>query len=260
MASRQNEVFRVPVSTNGAVQAYLSRGEGSHDFAVVYVHGFGSTRQGIKAQVLELVCEARGWPFAAFDFRGHGESTGTMLELRGSRLLEDLEAVHRELLARGIRRLLLVGSSMGGWASGWFAIRHPEAVTACAMMAPALDFIRQRWTRLTDAQREAFKASGRHRVQNEWVDIEIGYGIVEEIDQFPVEKLIAAWAAPLLIIHGMRDDTIPYTQSLEFVRQSPHADMELRLFKNGDHRLLDWKEEMAEAACGFFERVMKRPV
>jgi hypothetical protein len=30
--------------------------------------------------------------------------------------------------------------------------------------------------------------------------------------------------------------------------------MELRLYKDGDHRLLAYSEEMAEAACNFFAR------
>ena len=33
-----------------------------------------------------------------------------------------------------------------------------------------------------------------------------------------------------------------------------HPHIELRLFKNGDHRLLAFKDQMAEAACAFFQQ------
>ena len=42
---------------------------------------------GEKTQAVEAACAARGWAFAAFDFRGHGTSAGTMLDLRPSGLL-----------------------------------------------------------------------------------------------------------------------------------------------------------------------------
>src|SRR5215207_7939466 len=68
--------------------------------AVVFAHGFGSTRVGEKAEALAAECGARGWGFAAGDFRGHGASGGTMPGLRGSRLLEDLGATARWVAAR----------------------------------------------------------------------------------------------------------------------------------------------------------------
>src|SRR5262245_21499037 len=83
---------------------------------VVFAHGFGSVCCGEKSVALEAECARRGWAFAACDFRGHGESDGTMTDLRGGRLIEDLDAVTREAMNRSGGPLFLVGSSMGGWA------------------------------------------------------------------------------------------------------------------------------------------------
>ncbi len=46
-------------------------------------------------------------------------------------------------------------------------------MVACALIAPALDFLRQRWTSLTEVERQAWKRTGRLRVQNQWIDLEI---------------------------------------------------------------------------------------
>jgi pimeloyl-ACP methyl ester carboxylesterase len=113
--------------------------------AVLYVHGFGSRRDGEKSEALAAACARRGWTFAAFDFRGHGSSDGAPRELTASRLLEDLSAIHGFLVAHGHPHLGLVGSSMGAFAAAWFAVRHPEAVVGCVLLAPAFRFLERRW-------------------------------------------------------------------------------------------------------------------
>src|SRR5262249_30277986 len=154
--------------------------------AAVYVHGFGSVRGGAKAAALEAACARRGWTFAAFDFRGHGASGGSMLDLRGSALQHDLEAVRAYLATRGVRSLFLVGSSMGAWEAAWFAVRRHEAVSACVALAPAFDFLVGRWARLSDAERELWRHTRRLPVHTEFVDVEVGYGLMEEADVFRV--------------------------------------------------------------------------
>src|SRR5438309_2031834 len=102
MEPRREENFRVPIQTRGELQVYLSAAS-DVDRAVVYVHGFGASRIGEKPKALEQACARRRWTFVAFDFRGHGASTGSMLELKGSGLLEDLEILQGHLAERGIR-------------------------------------------------------------------------------------------------------------------------------------------------------------
>ncbi len=252
MSDRQHDLARLSVPPVGEVDTYLSYAGKPQESAILYVHGFGSGRGGEKAAALEAACQRHGLTFASFDFRGHGQSTGTLLELRGTGLLADLQAVQAHLAGRGIRRLGLVGSSMGGWASAWFAVRHPEAVASCVLIAPALNFIRARWATLTEPQRQHWRQTGRLRVRNEWVDTEIGYGLVEEIDRFPVEELASQWSRPLVIFHGMNDQTVPFSDSLDFIQRTAFPGIELRLFKSGDHRLSAIKEDMAETACRFF--------
>jgi pimeloyl-ACP methyl ester carboxylesterase len=226
---------------------------------VVYVHGFGSNSSGEKAKVVEAACARRGWTYAAFDFRGHGQSTGSLLDLRGNGLLDDVDVVSDYMASRGVRRLCLYGSSMGGWASAWYAVRRPEAVVACALVAPAFNFLRSRWDSLSEAERRQWRDTGRLKIRNQWIDVEIGAAMLDELDQFPVGELAKRVACPLLIFHGLLDDTVPYTDTLAFLESARHPAIELRLYKDGDHRLLKYKDEMAEAACGFFGRVISEP-
>jgi uncharacterized protein len=221
---------------------------------IVSAHGFGSVRGGEKSVALESECARRGWAFAACDFRGHGESDGTTLELRGERLIEDLDLVTREALNRGGSRLFLVGSSMGGWASAWFAVKHPGRVAACAFVAPAFRFLE--WKRLSEAERGEWRRAGRLRVRNEFVDVEIDYGLTADANDYVFETLAAEFRTPAIIFHGMADDIVPYSLSVEFAERRPARDIELVLYKNGDHRLNREREKLAFAACEFFTSII----
>jgi len=248
---RQHEAISLPVPAGGTLRGHLSYGAEPGRWTVLYVHGFGSVRDGEKAMALEADCARRGYTFAAFDFRGHGESTGTMLDLRCSALLQDLHVITDYLETRGIDRLYPVGSSMGGWATAWFGLRLPERIRACVLVSPALTFPCSIWNRLGDAERLAWRRTGRLRVLNDWLDTEIGPGLSEEVNEYPLEQLFKGWRKPLLIIHGMKDDIVPYQQSVDLAERAAYPEIEVLLYKNGDHRLVEFKDEMAEAACQF---------
>jgi pimeloyl-ACP methyl ester carboxylesterase len=240
----------------GLIGDYLAPAGPPADFAVVWVHGFGSVRGGEKSAAVRAECGRRGWAFAAFDFRGHGETGGPMHELRASGLLDDLAAVRDFLAGREHARLGLVGSSMGGFAAAWSARLHPDAVLGCVLLAPAFGFLERRWGRLTRAELVEWRRTGRLRVTNEWVDAEIGYGLVEERDRFRPRDLAAGWRTPALIFHGLADDTVPAEDSLEFVREVSYPRVELRLLRDGDHRLTAYKDEIASEASRFFGRLL----
>ncbi|HEV3256574.1 MAG TPA: alpha/beta fold hydrolase [Gemmataceae bacterium] len=259
MSPRQHDAISLPVPAGGTLRGHLSYHHKPGRWAVLYVHGFGSVRGGEKAVALEAACARRGYTFAAFDFRGHGESSGTMLDLRCSALLHDLQAIAEYLEGRGIGRLCPVGSSMGGWASAWFGLRQPQRIGACVLVSPALTFPSSIWGRLNEADRRAWKQTGRLRVRTEWVDTEIGTGLAEEVNEYALDQLIKGWRWPLLIIHGMQDDVVPYRLSVDLAERATYLDIELRLYKNGDHRLLAFKDEMAEAAGEFFARWVSAP-
>jgi pimeloyl-ACP methyl ester carboxylesterase len=255
--ARQNsQCVQVFLPPGGHLSGDYQPGTSDLGFVVLWVHGFGSHRGGEKAAAVRAECGRRGWAFAAFDFRGHGESTGAMHELRASGLLAQLDAIRDFLAARGHTRLGLIGSSMGGFAAAWFARRHPEVVPGVVLLAPAFGFLTRRWTRLTPDEREVWRTTGRLRVTNEWVDTEIGYDLVEERDQFSADDLAVCWATPTLIFHGLNDDVVPADDSIEFIRATTYPRVELRLLKDGDHRLTAHKDEIAAESGRFFARVL----
>lgn len=237
---------------------YWPGSDAQHDtFAIVWVHGFGSFRGGEKAAAVRAVCAERGWSFVSFDFRGHGRSSGTMHDLRASRLLEDLNAIRGFLAEKGRTQLGLIGSSMGAFASAWFTLAHPNSVVACVLLAPAFRFLQRRWDRLTPLEREEWRRTDRLLFKNEWVETELGYGLVEEREQFHPNELASGWNTPALLFHGLADDVVPLEDSLDFLRGTKYAGVELRIFKDGDHRLTAYKDEIASEACRFLAQYIR---
>jgi pimeloyl-ACP methyl ester carboxylesterase len=228
-------------------------------FTVLWVHGFGSYRGGEKAEAVRAECVRRGWGFAAFDFRGHGDSAGEMVELTASRLLEDLQAAAEHLRGCGVSRLGLVGSSMGGFAAAWFAKRHPESVAGCVFVAPAFHFLDRRWNSVTAEERAEWRRTGRRAFRNVWVSCELGYGLVAEREQFPLLDLADGWHLPTLIFHGCADDVVQIADSLDFLRLVPPGDVELRLLRDGDHRLTAYKDRIAAGVGELFARLVGEP-
>ena len=222
---------------------------------LLFVHGFGGVRRGEKSLALAAECARRGHGFAAFDFHSHGQTGGPMSELRPSRLLGDMAAVYRYLEAAGAEHVVPVGSSMGGWAAAWSALDPAAHLPGVVLLAPALRFPDARWLDLSPQLREAWRRTGRLRVSNRWIDIDLGYDFVEDVERYPFDKLADAWTLPALIVHGTQDDVIPFRQSVEFVERVGRPQVELRPIDGGDHRLTGHAPLLARLACDFAQGV-----
>ena len=104
--------------------------------AYVYLHGMSSTRSSEKSDALYERARSRGRAFARFDFRGHGDSSGSMTDLTLTELIEDTTTVLDHMGPS-----LLVGSSLGGLVAAWTAAKNPDLVTGLTMLSPALGFL-----------------------------------------------------------------------------------------------------------------------
>lgn len=220
----------------------------------IYAHGLASSRLGDKPRYFKERLPAMGWDYAAFDFQGHGASTGALRGLTLSRQIEDLRAVVANFSGM-YERILLIGSSMGGWTAAWYAARHPGAVHACVLIAPAFGFVEglQRWIGEPEARR--WRDEGSYEFQGPEGPFALDYGIVEDRRRFADEELHAGYRTPTLLLHGMKDESVPYKASLKFAEGAAGAPMEVVLFKDGDHRLGAYKDTMLRRIAGWWEEI-----
>lgn len=226
-----------------------------------YVHGFQSDGSGNKASALCELAVRTGTAFVSADFRGHGGSSpthpdGPLLGLCHETLLDDLRAV-RAFTARwhqGPR--VLVGSSMGGYASAWFAAEHPEAVQGLVLAAPAFRFGSTMLGRIQGLTAEAWRRAGSATYQGMAGPVRLGWKLYEQAEGrnegVLAQRLNRAMA--IRIFHAVDDDVIPYGDSVAFVA-SAGPDTELILSNSGGHRLQESAGAIAQWALRLAQRI-----
>jgi alpha-beta hydrolase superfamily lysophospholipase len=251
--------FTLPLDADRALAVRLddpevSHGESSGDGTVMlYLHGFGSSQAGEKADLFRARCVARGIAFCSFDFRGHGDSGGSMLRLSLSRNLSDTATVHDELERRGYSRILLFGSSMGGLTGLWHAHRHPERIAAAIHLAPALGLERTFTASLGAEKMARWQRDGKLEIEHELGTWDLGWDFVEDLRRHHVGELAAGYETPTLIFQSKHDTSVPWRAVVDFATQATGEEIELHLFADGDHRLIDRLPRLWALAEEFLE-------
>ncbi|WP_051967449.1 alpha/beta hydrolase [Kitasatospora mediocidica] len=108
----------------------------------VVMHGAGAADQSVHGQLVRQLAE-RGCRTLAFDFTGHGASSGLLQELSLSDRFDQARAVI-DSLAPGEDHLVLVGASMSGQTVADLAAHYGGRVAAVGLLAPAV-YPRRAW-------------------------------------------------------------------------------------------------------------------
>ncbi len=220
---------------------------------VLFLHGFGSTMQGEKADAFDRVLNDRGVSFARFDFRGHGGSDGELADLTLSSLVEDVDLVMNRLDSlQGTT--VLVGSSLGALAAAWYCVRHPGAVQGQLLLAPAFEMKERTHDSLPLEDRLKWQQSGRRFFRGPWFDYELSYAFVTDLTRFAGDELAAGTKVPTWIVHGTQDTTVPLAVSERFAASASSA-VSLLTVPGGDHRLTGLREQLAGLLSSFIDRL-----
>lgn len=201
--------------------------------ALLFLPGYMSDMQGGKAQALASWAAENGHPILRLDYSGCGESGGDFADGSLSQWRDDALLAAEHYLNGPI---ILIGSSMGGWLMLLIALALGERVAGIVGIAPAPDFTD--WG-IGAKQREEMEAHGVSYQDNP-------YGP----DPTPTyQKFVADSAAhilmtgeiaidcPVRLLHGQRDPDVPWDISLQLAKKLRSDDVQIRLIKDGDHRL-----------------------
>ena len=189
---------------------------------VLYLHGFGSSQCGEKASFFRQEAVRHGMSFCSFDFQGHGDSGGNMIDLTLSRDLEDVRRVHDVLRARGHRRVVVIGSSLGGLVGLWYSALNPAEIVAGIHISPALsleDGLAQ-WAGEDGLAR--WQNKGRIAVENELGTWDLGWDFMDDLLEYHDEQLMELYRTPCLLLQGQQDDRVDWAR----VQELFHAALE----------------------------------
>jgi pimeloyl-ACP methyl ester carboxylesterase len=224
----------------------LMRSDGNHiAFAkvegraptVVFLGGFRSDMTGTKAIALDDWARHAGHAFLRFDYLGHGQSSGRFEDGTIGRWLDDsLAAI--DALTTG--KLVLVGSSMGGWLSLLVARARAERLAGLVLIAAAPDFTEEMLLKgLSPADRAILERDGRLERSSQYSPEPsvFTWRLIEEGRRHLLLKDKLALACPVRLLHGQSDPDVPWEYSLRIAAHLDAPDVVTTLVKGGDHRL-----------------------
>lgn len=246
---------------NGAAADFITVGEGddARRIAValqspasgntlahfVWLGGYRSDMSGTKAVELAALAARLGTGCVRFDYSGHGASGGAFTDGTISRWLEEsLAVIDHAAKTLGSRRLVLVGSSMGGWialrAVAELAARRDIEVAGLVLIAPAPDFTSELIEpNLTEAERTALAERGQFEEPTPYGPDPNIYTLklIEDGRKNRVLDGVIETGCPVHILQGMADPDVPHAHAVRLMEHLSGDDVVLTMIRDGDHRL-----------------------
>lgn len=212
------------------------------DLVFFWLSGYRSDMLGTKAARLDALASEQGHGCLRFDYSGHGQSSGDYRDGTISLWLEEALAV---LKAKKPKRVLIVGSSMGGWialrlAQALRGRRGAPAIAGMVLVAPAPDFTSDLIEPgLSESDRDALATQGFLEERSAYSPEPNIFtrNLIEDGRNNRVLTGIIETGCPVHILQGMEDNDVPYHHALKLVEHLPGDDVVLTLIRDGDHRL-----------------------
>lgn len=219
---------------------------------IIFLGGFMSDMEGIKATSLEKFCKINGYPFIRFDYFGHGKSSKEFTDCTIGMWKQNVLDVLDRLTAG---RQILVGSSMGGWLMLLAALERPQRVAALIGIASAADFTEDLiWEKLPQSEQNKLQISGKYNLKSEYGDdpYPITMQLIEEgrrhlllrkgvsgseNTQSTTCNPLLGISCPVRLIHGLKDKDVPSSISTRIAQQLVGCDVQVNLVEDGDHRM-----------------------
>ena len=202
---------------------------------VLWIGGFRSDMDGTKALVLDAAARERGWAYVRYDHFAHGRSSGDWRQATIGRWREDAIALIDSLEGP----VIPVGSSMGGWVALLAALARPERMAGLVLVNPAADFTeRLMWPSLDDHVRQAILRDGEATITEPGLgEYVLTARMFEEARDWRLLDGPIALSAPVHVLQGRADETVPWSHALTLMERLSGGDARLDLIEAGDHRL-----------------------
>lgn len=205
--------------------------------AMVILHGAGSRKEN-HADFGRL-CAASGWLALSFDQRGHGE--GPDGSVMSGPALGDVDRLLAALAERepvDAARICARGSSMGGWAAIHVAATSSRVAAAIAI-CPAEESMLRRGLREGRLEMEA--------------DVD---GLDAFLSEHDVREAAERMGAkPLILLHAMGDERVPYRISEEIYERKADP-RKLVIMPGGNHRSIQHDAELQAVALRWIDRAL----
>jgi pimeloyl-ACP methyl ester carboxylesterase len=232
----------IEVGSGGGLRRIAVRARAGGAPGLLWLGGFKSDMQGIKAIALEAWASERNRACVRFDYSGHGESGGDFIDGTIGRWLEESVAVFEKFCAGP---QVVIGSSMGGWLALLLAreLARRQATRALlaglVLIAPAPDFTEElMWKSFSPQARQEIEIRGVWLRPSEYGEpYPITRHLIEEGRRHLMLGSAIEVGCPVRILQGAQDPDVPWRHAFALAHRLPADDVVLTMIQDGDHRL-----------------------
>jgi pimeloyl-ACP methyl ester carboxylesterase len=210
--------------------------KGNNDFPhILFLSGFNSNMFGTKAEYLYHFCKKNNYNFTRFDYFGHGLSSGAFVNGCISLWLENCLKIIDDLIEG---KVILIGSSMGGWLSLLTALKRPAKIKSILGIASAPDFTEDLiWNCLNAHDKEILLKDKIVTPTLGDCHYQISLKLIEDGRNHLLLNNNININVPIMLLHGMQDKDVPYMTSIKLAEQLTSNQVKIKIIKNADHRM-----------------------
>jgi len=220
---------------------------------VIFCHGFGGTKTKRKYVRLARAFKKAGIASFRFDFEGCGDSEGDFEKITVKREVSDLDSVIKYFLKQKIvdkKKISFLGNSLGAAVCITYIIQNNFPAKAIAFWAPALN---QEKLFSNFYTKNNFKKWKKQRYLIVKED-KIGTAYLKENEKKNYSEFIPQIKVPILIIHGKKDEAVPFNFSKKLVKD--YKNIKLFPIPGANHGFEDYysQQKLVEKTVNWFKK------
>jgi len=178
-------------------------------------HGFSTSKN--SDTYVSLAKNLDDYKISSFriDFYGHGESDGKFENVTISEAVDDLLQAIKFLKSQRYKMVGLMGGSFGGIASIMTASKSKD-LYLLVLKSPVSNYLEKEMETKNKKELENWKMKGyRYYLSGDGRKLKLNYTFFEDFKNNNGFKAAPKIKVPTLIVHGDKDEAVPYKQSVK---------------------------------------------
>jgi len=212
---------------------------------IIFLSGFMSDIDGKKPHAFKKYAVKNKLGFLAFEYSGHGKSSGKFTKGNISEWSIDARAIIKKIVKKN--NFILIGSSMGAWIALNQFKYFKKQIKGFVGIGSAPEFLeRLMWKKFTKKIKEEIKQKGisiiKHgdsKFRQKQYEYPVTYQLIKDGRKNKVLSKKINTKIYVTMIHGKNDELVPLSFSRKILSIFIGAKKKLLIIKNGDHSLSD---------------------
>ncbi len=207
---------------------------------IIFLGGFRSDMTGTKATHIRDFCQKNCYSFIRFDYFGHGMSSGDFKNGTISIWRDNVLSVIDHLTEKS-EKIILIGSSLGGWLMLLCALQRKQKIHSLIGLASAPDFTENLiFNLLSPLQKNDLLIKGFIDLKSDYD--EKPYYISKNLINDGRNNLVLTnskidISCPVYLICGKLDKDVPASISQEIYDKLTSSKKSLIIIDDADHRI-----------------------